>query len=183
MEQPTTYRTEVHSFLLHEAEDGQKLTLCADWTDDEDGGTDEVADILIHEYSNNGALVRAYVKFIVESVNQHCPHEFVVESAPETAERQPLQPYLKEKWKLDNLSGEVRDEATNVRVGVLREMGTHVAAMMTAAPELVTLLDNVTAALETCLAHYGSDMPASDSFNRTALATEARALLARLAIK
>ena len=43
-------------------------------------------------------------------------------------------------------------------------------------------LDNVTAALETCLAHFGSQMPQSDRTQRTKLAAAARSLLACEAI-
>ena len=43
-------------------------------------------------------------------------------------------------------------------------------------------LDNVTAALETCLAHFGSQMPKSDRKQRTKLAARSRSLLASEAI-
>lgn len=43
--------------------------------------------------------------------------------------------------------------------------------------ELRDSLDNVTAALETCLAHFGSQMPKTDRTQRTKLAAKARSLL------
>lgn len=46
--------------------------------------------------------------------------------------------------------------------------------------ELREALDNVTAALETCLLHYGSQMPPADQSGRRGVVLEARRLLSKL---
>lgn len=51
------------------------------------------------------------------------------------------------------------------------------AKLFAAAPDLVEALDNVTAIVETLLAHYGSKMPAGDLQGRTRVAAEARKLV------
>ena len=48
-----------------------------------------------------------------------------------------------------------------------------------AAPELVEELDNVTDALETCMAHFGNRMPEADQHARNRLIEQARSILAK----
>lgn len=51
---------------------------------------------------------------------------------------------------------------------------------MLAAPELLEMLDNVTASLETCVAHFLNAMPDADRVRRAELARQARTLVDRL---
>jgi hypothetical protein len=48
-----------------------------------------------------------------------------------------------------------------------------------AAPDLIESLDNVTAALETCLDHFTGDMPDGDARRYEQLVVEARAAIAK----
>lgn len=58
------------------------------------------------------------------------------------------------------------------------DVATHPdARLIEAAPELLESLDNVTAALETCLAWFGDKMTEADRHQRTKLAGEARKLI------
>lgn len=53
------------------------------------------------------------------------------------------------------------------------------ATLMAAAPDLLENLENVTAALETVLAHYEQQMPKADRVQRNALISAARAAIAK----
>lgn len=46
-------------------------------------------------------------------------------------------------------------------------------------PDALEALDNVTASLESCLAHYADQMPVADRRGRTQVVAAARAILAR----
>lgn len=52
--------------------------------------------------------------------------------------------------------------------------------LMVKAPELLEMLDNVTASLETMLAHFGHQCPAEDHAMREKLARTARKLVDKL---
>jgi hypothetical protein len=54
------------------------------------------------------------------------------------------------------------------------------AAVLHMAPELREALDNVTASLETCMAHFAARMPAEDAASRERRITEARDVLQRV---
>lgn len=49
--------------------------------------------------------------------------------------------------------------------------------MHSQAPAMREALDNVTASLETCLMHFGKDMPEADRITRERVSHEARAIL------
>jgi hypothetical protein len=73
---------------------------------------------------------------------------------------------------------QVKDEGSGLYIAEVYDARD--AALIAAAPELAEALDNVTAALENCLATFGKYMSDGDRIGRGNVAREARALADRI---